>query len=265
MSLLARRKRAPASYFDPREDDALESPFYPGERICPPPANTRGNPLLRVCILLLIVAGGWWLLRHPESWQGSLSTKLATASALIDGGETGPLEPATAAPVHADAAEAASQVDTASLQSPSDSAAGDDATPPPTQPLTMVATAPADEGFSSSPLPPPASDPADPYQTRAVAAGLPPDLSRALLSRLSPTDYRNARIAIETALAKTPDSGTFVWPRQRRPELALFEVRFVRGAATGCRRYVVTVTKDRWSTTAPPMEKCGSSLARRSQ
>ena len=39
----------------------------------------------------------------------------------------------------------------------------------------------------------------------------------------------------------------------------IFEVRFVPGAAEDCRRYVVTVTKDRWSTTAPPMEKCGVS------
>jgi hypothetical protein len=37
----------------------------------------------------------------------------------------------------------------------------------------------------------------------------------------------------------------------------LFQVRFVAGAAPGCRRYVVTVTKDGWLTTALPMEKCG--------
>ena len=92
---------------------------------------------------------------------------------------------------------------------------------------------------------------------RAVAVGLHPDLSRVLLARLSPTDYRNAGIAIQTAVAETPDSGVFVWPRQRKPELALFQVRFVPGAAPSCRRYVVTVTKDGWLTTAPPMEKCG--------
>jgi len=62
-------------------------------------------------------------------------------------------------------------------------------------------------------------------------------------------------------VAKTPDTATFVWPRQRTPELALFQVHFVPGAAPHCRRYVVTVTKDRWSTTAAPMEKCGSNVA----
>ena len=41
------------------------------------------------------------------------------------------------------------------------------------------------------------------------------------------------------------------------PELALFQVRFVPGAAPSCRRYVVSITKDGWLTTAPPMERCG--------
>jgi hypothetical protein len=108
----------------------------------------------------------------------------------------------------------------------------------------------------------PMADPADPYQVRAEAVGLHPDLSRVLLARLSPTDYRNAGIAIQTAVAETPDSAVFVWPRQRKPELALFQVRFVPGAAPGCRRYVVTVTKDGWLTTALPMEKCGTQPVR---
>src|SRR5436853_484812 len=127
---------------------------------------------------------------------------------------------------------------------------------PPTVPALPPAATASDEP-PAEPLPPPTVDPADPDQMRAVAVGLHPDLSRVLLTRLSPTDYRNARIAIQTAVAETPDSAVFVWPRQRTPELALFQVRFVPGAASSCRRYVVTITKDGWLTTAPPMEKCG--------
>ena len=56
---------------------------------------------------------------------------------------------------------------------------------------------------------------------------------------------------------ESPDDAVFVWPKQRKPELALFQVHFVPGAAPDCRRYVVTVTKDAWSTTALPMERCG--------
>jgi hypothetical protein len=122
-----------------------------------------------------------------------------------------------------------------------------------------TASLPATSGSEAAgPLPPVHADPADPYQVRAEAAGLHPGLSRVLLTRLSPTDYRNAEYAVRTALAQTRDGAVFVWPRQRTPELALFKVTFVPGAAPDCRRYVVTVVKDRWATTALPMERCGA-------
>jgi hypothetical protein len=108
------------------------------------------------------------------------------------------------------------------------------------------------------PLPPLTIDRADPLQVRAEAVGLHPGVSRVLLGRLSEADYRNAGVAIKTALAETPDNAVHVWPRQRKPELAVFKVHFVPGAASDCRRYVVTVTKDGWMTTALPMERCGA-------
>jgi len=132
-----------------------------------------------------------------------------------------------------------------------------------------ITTAALPEAASPSPpgvpLGPPKVDPSNPDQVRAAAVGLHPELSPVLLARLSPTDYRNAGYAIATAVKETPDTGVFVWPRQRKPELALFRVRFVAGAAPGCRRYVVTVVKDGWLTTAMPMEKCSAepTLARR--
>ncbi|MCC0008899.1 MAG: hypothetical protein H6875_00430 [Hyphomicrobiaceae bacterium] len=107
------------------------------------------------------------------------------------------------------------------------------------------------------PLPPLQVDPADPYQKRALAAGLHPDLSRVLLKGMSSTDYRNAREAVRKALNDASDDATFVWPRQRVPKQALFKVHFVAGAPSDCRRYVVTITKDGWTTTAQPMEQCG--------
>jgi hypothetical protein len=106
-------------------------------------------------------------------------------------------------------------------------------------------------------LPPPSADPADPFQSRALAVGLHPGLSRVLLMRLSKTDYNNAGIAIRKAISETPDSDAYIWPRQHKRALAQFRVHFVQGAAPTCRRYVVTVTKDGWSTTASPMERCG--------
>jgi hypothetical protein len=260
MSVLAWRKPAPAaSSFDPEDDDGEEEEFFAGERICVPPAETRGNSALRICIVILIAAGGWWLIRNPERWPGWLSTKITAASALMDYRAPNPVAPAIAD--RTSPAEPAPSTDTAPALShtPSEPAAGD-AKAPPAPPLTTASIQPAAKEFSVSPLPPPASDQTNPYRARAVAAGLHPDLSQVLLSRLTPADYSNARIAIDTAMAKTPDTGTFVWPPQHRPELALFQVRFVPGAAPRCRRYVVTVTKDRWSTTAAPMERCGSGM-----
>ena len=266
MSVLAWRKPAPAtSSFDPEDDDAEESQFFAGERICAPPEETHGNSALRICVVILIAAGGWWFFRNPDRWQGWLSTTIATSSALLEYKAPSPVAPAMATPDLPSPAEPAPRPDAAPTPShtPSEIAAAGDTTPPPSQPLTAVTAHPAAKEFSVSPLEPPASDQTDPYRARAVAAGLHPDLSRVLLSQLSPVDYSNARTAIDTAMAETPGTGTFVWPRQRRPELALFQVRFVPGAAPNCRRYVVTITKDRWSTTAPPMERCGSGLGDR--
>ena len=78
-----------------------------------------------------------------------------------------------------------------------------------------------------APLPPPVVNKDDPYQVRALAAGLHPGLSRALLVRLTKTDFKNAAHAIRTALAKTPDDKVFVWPRGRSTKVTRFQVRFV--------------------------------------
>lgn len=78
-----------------------------------------------------------------------------------------------------------------------------------------------------------------------------------VLSALTETDFRNAGIAIKNALEQTPDGEEYLWPRQREPRQALFKVHFVQGAPVDCRRYVVTVIREGWSTTALPMEKCG--------
>jgi hypothetical protein len=262
MSVLAWRKSAPGpSDFD-QDDDAEDDEFFAGERICAPVEETRGGSAFRICVVILIAACGWWLFRNPEGLPGWLSNKIATASALMEYKAANPVAPAIQE--HAAPEDPAPSPDTAPilLHTPSEIAAAGDtmARPQPQpQPLTTVATRPAGKEFSVSPLESPAADQNNPYRARATAAGLSPDLSPVVLSRLSQADYSNARVAIDTALAKTPDTGTFVWPRQRQPELALFQVRFVPGAAPTCRRYVVTVTKDRWSTTASPMERCGSS------
>ena len=238
------------SAFDDDEDYA-HAEFLPGERIGPPLARSGRKAMLRSGILILIVLAGVWAVRGDhailQEWLSAVATTIRPART----------EPATK-PAALDALPSIPQQPASNKTSGTpDAAAATPVEPPQTTAPLPPATAVAEE-TQAPPLPPPKVDPADPLQKRAAAVGLNPDLSHVLLARLSPTDFRNAGIAIKTALAESPDGAVFVWPRQRKPELALFEVHFVAGAAPDCRRYVVTVTKDGWLTTALPMEKCGS-------
>src|SRR5262245_12270117 len=243
--------------------------FVPGDRIGPP-LTGAGGKVLRGAILLLLAGGGaWTVLSDPATWPAWMPKELASVSrsvsrwldnaqrpqsrplaAVVRTRSEEPAKPMALDPPPPIASPAANPAPLAAVA----------AAKPEPAPLTTAALPYSAEPTAppSQPLGPPRVDPSDPYQARAAEVGLHPELSRVLLERLSPTDYRNAGIAIQTALAETPDNGVFVWPRQRKPELALFRVRFVAGAAPGCRRYVVTVVKDGWLTTALPMEKCGA-------
>jgi hypothetical protein len=269
MKALARHSRAQMLAYSPfdSEDDYGPGELFSGERICPPLAG-NGNAMLRAYVVIAIaLGGGWVLLSNQVTWQKWISPEtIAAVSSLVNHSANAPAatagvpavgtepapKPAAVNPLPPEKQPSTSnEIGGTPYADEKTSTSGDSSASP-----TGADPAAADDA-ASSPLPRPTVDPADPYQTRAAAAGLNPGLSRALLARLTPTDYRNAGIAIRTAIAKTPDAGVFVWPRQRKPELALFQVHFVRGAAPDCRRYVVTVTKDGWSTTALPMEKCG--------
>ena len=220
--------------------------------------------MVRGLLLVMLLGGGWALIGEPATWPEWLLGKVAAISAGMERSSGPPQQAASAmvtaprpSPAEPSSKPAAIEAPPAILQAPP--SARPAATQSPAAPAT-AAVPPAAAGADDpapGPLEPPSIDPADIYQVRALAVGLHPGLSRVLLARLSPDDYRNAGIAIQKAVAETPDSGVLVWPRQRKPELALFHVRFVPGAAPDCRRYVVTVTKDGWLTTALPMEKCG--------
>ena len=235
MTVPARRKHAPAtSQFEFDDDDAPESPFYAGERICAPSPNMRGSSMLPACLVLLVAIGGWTVVRNPEAWKPWLAANITTAATLMDyrappQAPEAPEQPPSVGPApHAESP-------TAPPHPASEDVATNTAVPPEPLVTATIETAPADKAPAVAPLPPPQADLSDPYQRRASAVGLHPGLSRALLARLSTADYRNAGVAIDTAVAKTAETDTFVWPRQRRPELALFQVRFVPGAAPDCR------------------------------
>jgi hypothetical protein len=246
-----RRARAAHRYDD--GDDFERWDFVPGERAGPPIARSKST-LPGLIVLLMLLGGGWVLIGQQTTWPEWLPAEVAALlSATTD---AKPPQRSERAPARAPVSALPPRPELPPAQPVPSSE-------PAMERAVMIAPAPAppqaadEEESAPEPLPPPAADPADPYQMRAAAVGLHPQISRVLLMKLSAADYRNAGIAIERALAETPDDGAFVWPQKREPGLAVFRVHFVRGAAADCRRYVVTVAKDGWLTTAPPMERCG--------
>ncbi len=258
---------SPDTYWDFQSyDDRERQEFLAGEPICAPRAR-RGSTMLPAAIaIVMLFSGGFAVLETKAVWEQWLPTDFAAISSLIVSSAQGPANhkatvdasPPLQQPLVSREITEAPGTEAGTPMPPTAAANIPPATTPnETAPDATASDETASDETPSAPLPPPTVDTSDPYQTRALAAGLHPDLSRVLLTRMSAADYRNAGVAIKTALAETRDGDVFVWPRGRGPKDALFEVRFVKSAARDCRRYVVTITKDRWSTTAQPMEKCG--------
>lgn len=251
-------------------DDIHESEFElsAGERIGGP--ASRANDMLAWCVAIAIMVGGGWTMLHDD---GALLAHLPKLTAVLS--DVVSQRAGTSAPLTSpnEGASAGAPYASPPAEPPQAQAA-----PPPLPVATPVSEPPVvksedppaiksesteastDDGTEDAAalsVKHVSTPPRDPYQARAEAAGLNPDISPALLKRFSSTDFRNARVAIERAVAKTPDNGVFIWPRQRKPGEALFKVHFVEGAGPDCRRYVVSVTMNNWTTTALPMEKCG--------
>ncbi len=208
-------------------------------------------------------------------WRPWLAAGVAIVTAEIDRRQTvatvtaatpnppppisAPLEPL---PMTKDVAEVAGTALNPPGADPITQTGTSEATASPTAPNVAVETPP--QNSQPAPLPDPQIDPSDAYQKRAAAIGLHPHLSRALLSSFSDTDYRNAATAIRKALAEAADADKFIWPREANAKRAVFQVHFVTGDRPDCRRYIVTILKNGWTTTAPPMEKCGITPPKRS-
>ncbi len=245
--------------------------FFPGERIGGPLASGRRAKLLALILVSGATCTAWYsgvspmtafaFLRDQSALLQAPASGTPAATPTVRADPAPAVEPlatndvAAAPPVASDAVASAPVSSSGAADTGGSSAPG--AAPAAQVETTAAGDAEAIEASTPEPLTPPKADPADPLQKRALAAGLHPDLSHVLLARMSAADYKNAGVAIKTALVETPKGETYVWPKTRKGELALFEVHFVESASADCRRYVVAVTKDGWLTTAPPMEKCG--------
>ncbi len=248
---------------------AFDGGLSPDERIGRP-LRRRGRKTLWSIVLLLIAFGATWgLYGHPSTWPvqrwANYATAQATAvyTALERKWSEFERRPVAAAEQPKPILEKLPPPEyLPAIKTAAAPVAPEPAKAPPS-PIVTGSLPPTTLNQPVEPLPPPAVDRSDPFQVKAELVGLHPGLSRVLLTRLSETDYRNAGIAIKTALAETPEGSSFLYPRERKAGLALFKVHFVQGAGSDCRRYVVTITKDGWATTAFPMEKCGPQFVRR--
>lgn len=234
--------------FDDYED--VPAMLVAGDRIGAGVPDRSGRRLVRSLLFVVAVLGAGWALQDNPAlapvWK-SLESALQQPAPLPPPTEMAQTPPA---PLQ--------QLPATEVAATPGTEAGAVATPPAAvAEASAAATVTAAGGAAVEPLKPAVPDPKDPQQVRAAAVGLHPDLSRVLLKRLSASDYRNAEVAIKTALLQTPDSDVLEWPREAKRDAAVFHVRFVAGASGDCRRYVVEITKDSWVTTAPAMEKCG--------
>lgn len=243
---------------------------FPHDRVGAPIGRSRRRSWLKSSLILALLGGsGWALLRDDGSLLWWVVAEYAALTDRVAEPRPAQLVAATAPPPVAGPAPPAVAPPAVAAVPPPAPIDTQQATVADVRPTTGEATEASAAEPAPAPLPEPVAEDApppplpklppstDPLERKAESVGLNPGLSRALLQRLSATDYRNARMAIAKALASTPDDEILVVPPERMPRLAQFRVHFVRGAAADCRRYIVTVAKDGWSTTALPMETCG--------
>ncbi|MFA5954941.1 hypothetical protein [Hyphomicrobium sp.] len=252
------------SFMVPESETDFESEdFFAGEPVCPQPQKHAETVSYSNLFLLLALTVGCafasdeatrqdWTAKFERVASSLTAAEQSSSLPSRDVASTEPAAPAAIPPPSTPAAVIAAQPlpEVRVTNAPGDTENSDDGKTPG---KTRVSDAYAPPQLTS-----------DPYRRKAEAVGLHPDLSRAVLTRLTPADYRNAAFAIQKAIKTVPDDGDFTWPRSRKSGTAVFNVHFVQGGAQDCRRYVVTVTKDRWTSTALPMEKCGVRVASRS-
>lgn len=230
----------------------------PGERVGGLPPRRRRRVLRAMLGLSLAGAAAWQVAERREDALALLSQ----ATAMLDG-----LQPMrqTPPPPREDQAKLADPLPVAERDLASLPVVGEpDQRPDATQtrdPERLSVDAQPEKSAPPERLPVVVADPADALQQKALAAGLHPGLSRALLEELTPEDFRNAAIAVGRVLKEEKAATPIVWPRQRAPGRAQFKIKLVEGAPPECRRYVVQIARGGWETTARPMERCRSNQA----
>lgn len=241
--------------------------FLSGERIGPPLRRSRSTMLSASIAIIVMLAIGWGAAATRDIWLVWWQALIAPSPPVLAARPETPQPPPAIQPEREIATAPGRDAGTPVVPKAENQPEPKDAaleTPPSASEASTEQTDDEEDKLAAREAEPLAiKAPSDPLKKRAFSAGLHPELSPALLSRMTSVDFRNAATAVKKALAELADADVLVWPKKAPAKGAQFEVRFVQSAAPGCRRYVVTVIKDRWSTTAQPMEKCGAELPSR--
>jgi surface antigen len=240
--------------------DYLTLDVEPDDRVGAPLPNRFKSRLRRMPGCLLATGIIWTAMSNPEQAQvwfasakSGLEVVVSNAREIAERADRERAAPHPAMPkASAEAAQPIAPIEEAATPTQDDKASAGAS--------EGLSTGTIGTAYAETPEPAVETQDKSPKRVHAIAAGLSPDLPNILLTRLSESDLKNAGYAVKTALAKTPDDASFAWPPKPSQQQALFEVRFVAGASQGCRRYIVTVTKERWSSTTAAMEKCGGAV-----
>ena len=183
--------------FDPADD------FYPGEPIAGP-VRQRSRIRTFSYIVMLGVAG-WGMMQTSAVWRPWLDKGVAIVSAEVERRQATNQAAATATATTPPPASA--PVEPLSMAKDVAAIAGTALNPPGAEPVAQPGTSEATTSPAApdaavetpplnsqpAPLPEPQIDPGDPYQKRAAAIGLHPQLSRALLSSFSESGLPQCR------------------------------------------------------------------------
>src|SRR5262245_58729674 len=186
---------------------AFDGGLSPHERIGRP-LRRRGRKTRWTMVLLLIAFGATWgLYGHPSTWPVQRWAKNVTsyATAVYTALERKWSEFERRQTAAAEQPKPILDKLPPAEYLPAIKTAAAPVAPEPAKASPIVTGSLPPTAEKVEPLPPLKVDRSDPYQVKAEAVGLHPGLSRVLLTRLSETDYRNAGIAIKTALAETPE------------------------------------------------------------
>ena len=243
--------------------DGLTLDVEPDDRIGSTLPNRSKARLRRMLVGVILAAGIYWTVASdPERAQVWLaSAKSFVETVVSNAREIAERADRERAALHPDMSNASAQTaesiaPLAPIEQATTSTQDEKGSPGAGENL---ATGSIGTVYADTPEPAAEAQDKNPKRVHAIAAGLSPELPNVLLSRLSEADLKNAGSAIKQH-SQDPGRCLFCLATKAVARASPLRSALRSGFVSGCRRYFVTVTKDRWSSTSAAVEKCGDAI-----